>query len=126
MDYQTTHLQVKKHVKTLTLTIRNGNTTASETIEIPKGIKVLAAAKTYGTVAQILNLGLFEQGQELNTPMDISFWRDKEIGQKFYDGFVETETSGNNQLEARLISPNGPVNSDITVQVVFVIIQASC
>lgn len=124
MDYN--QMQYKKQVRTLSITIANGDQTASKTIDLPKGFKVLAAAKVSGNVDQILNLGLFEQGQELNAPMDVSFWRDKEIGEKFYDGFVETETTGASELEARLISPGGAVTADITVQVVFIILQAAC
>lgn len=113
----------KKYIKTLSLTIPNGNSTASKTIELPKGVKVVAAAKANQSVDQILNLGLFEQGQEINTPMDISFWRDREIGNDFTDGFVDVNSTGSSEIEAKLISPFGNVTADITVQVVFVIIQ---
>ena len=124
MDQNVLHL--KPYIKTLTLTIPNGDSQDSKTIEIPKGYKVLAAAKANQDLNQIVNLGIYEQGQEINTPMDLSFWRDREIGKNFTDGFVVLNTTGSSEVEVRLNSPFGTVSSDVQVQVVFIILQEPC
>ncbi|GAA4274967.1 hypothetical protein U6A24_12645 [Aquimarina gracilis] len=109
--------------KTLTLDLPAGNTQVSKTIELPKGAMIAAAAKVKGDPNKFLNLGLFEQGQEINTPIDISFWRDREIGNHMIDGFVPVNSDGSSEIEARLITPNGALTSAVNVQIVFVVAQ---
>jgi len=111
--------------RTLTLNLKSGETQASKTIELPKGEQISAAAKLRGSLNKNVNLGLFEQGQEINTPIDVDFWRDREIGGHMIDGFVPVNSNGNSEIEARLITPNGSLDNDISVQVVFVVAQPS-
>ncbi|WP_271770445.1 hypothetical protein [Aquimarina algiphila] len=113
----------KYQFKTLTVTLPVGDTQASKNIELPSGMQIVAAAKPSTTPGKVLNLGLFEQGQEINTPIDVSFWRDREIGNHFIDGFVPVNSNGSSEVEARLIAPDGALAAAITVQVVFVIVQ---
>ncbi|WP_271765943.1 hypothetical protein [Aquimarina algiphila] len=113
----------KYQFKTLTVTLPVGDTHANKNIELPSGIQIVAAAKPNTTPDKFLNLGLFEQGQEINTPIDVRFWRDREIGNHMIDGFVPVNTKGSSEVEVRLIAPNGVLSTAITVQVVFVIVQ---
>ncbi len=116
----TTHKYI---FKTLSVTLPQGDTQASKRIQLPKGLSISAAAKPNIQLDKILNIGLYEQGQEINTPIDINFWRDREIGNHMIDGFVPVNSDGSSEIEAKLIAPNGPFNSAITVQIVFVIVQ---
>ncbi|WP_281990517.1 hypothetical protein [Aquimarina aggregata] len=116
-------IQYKYQFKTLSVTLPANDTQASKTIELPKGLSIAAAAKPNRALDKILNLGLYEQGQEINTPIDINFWRDREIGNHMIDGFVPVNSDGSSELEAKIIAPNGSFTSAITVQIVFVVKQ---
>jgi len=115
--------QHKYQFRTLSVTLPQGDTQASKTIELPKGLSIVAAAKPNTALNKILNLGLYEQGQEINTPIDINFWRDREIGSHMIDGFVPVNSDGSSEIEAKIIAPNGAFNTAVTVQIVFVIVQ---
>ncbi len=119
-------MNIDNHIclfRTLSVTIKAGETVGKNSIDLPKGEKIVAAAKSPTSLSRLLNLGLFEQGQEINTPMDVNFWRDREIGNHLIDGFVPVNSDGSSEIEAHLITPNGPLSADVTIQVVFVIVQ---
>lgn len=108
-------------IKTLDITLKSGETLSEKEIKLDKGIGIVVAAKPVTDLNGVINLGFFENSQEINTPIHVDFYRDREIGNHPTDGFMPLNTLGGANIEVRLSSSTGPVASDVTVQVVFIV-----
>ena len=104
------------------LTIEAGSKYDQNTIQIPPGKRVVAAAIGSRPIDQIVNLGFDENGSEIETEMDLSFWKKNDTG-RFLDGFKSLEYTGGTTLTLKLTATTD-VDADFQVQVVFGIVES--
>lgn len=111
--------------KTLRVTFLKGEAYAEKEVTLDKGERIVAAVATSEMPTQLVNLGLYENGQEVSAPMDLSFWRRSNSGQ-FLDGFKPLGITGGSTISARL-STTGilATTNDLQVEIAFAIIQDS-
>ncbi|GEM_PF-3993592 len=116
--------KIKWHTQTLTIPV--GQTYDQKSITIPKGESVVAAAVASRTKDQIIDLGLKENGNTIETAMDLDFWK-RSDGASFVDGFKPLEYKGNSDVTIELTAKSA-LTEAIQVQVVFGVIQndSSC
>ncbi|WP_417885334.1 hypothetical protein [Zunongwangia sp.] len=109
-----------------TLTLQTDSNFAQSTINIPPGKRVFAAAATSRTVNQIINLGLDENGSEIEPEMDLSFWK-KTNSVKFLDGFKPLDYKGGSTLTIKATATTN-LTEPLQIQVVFAILEnnSSC
>ena len=112
--------------KTLKLTLKAGDLTAEKNIQLDPGERIVAAATTGKAKDQIIDLGLYENGNQISAPMDLDFWTRSNSG-NFLDGFKPLETTGGNTCTGRISTANAPA-ADIDIEIVFGIIKevATC
>ncbi len=103
------------------LTIEAGSKYDQNTILIPSGKRVVAAAIGSKPKDQIINLGFDENGSEVETEMDLDFWKKNDTG-KFLDGFKPLEYTGGSTLTLKLTATTD-LTENFQVQVVFGIID---
>lgn len=114
--------------RTLRMALKSGETFAEKEISLEKGERIVAAVATNQAAGQLVNLGLFENGQEVATPMDLSFWKRSNAGQ-YLDGFVPINYNGGATVSVRIATAKPLASgSDLEVEVAFAIIQetAAC
>ena len=109
--------------KTLRVAFPVGQDYTEKEISLEKGKRIVAAIATNQDPSQLVNLGLYENGQEISAPMDLDFWRRSNAGQ-FLDGFKPLGYTGGATISARL-STTRPLATatDLEVEIVFGIIQ---
>jgi len=107
--------------KTLKMALEAGETLAEKDISMEPGVRVVSAAVTGQDKGQIVDLGLFENGQKISDPMDLEFWKRSNAGQ-YLDGFKPIGYKGGSTLTARL-STLTALAAKLDVEIVFGIIQ---
>lgn len=110
--------------KTLRVTMPVGETVATGKVSLEKGERILAAATSGDKPGQLVSLGLFENENEVSTPMDLHFWEKSNAG-KFLDGFKPLDYTGGGTVEARLSTKTAIATKDLQVEMVFAIIKES-
>ncbi len=112
--------------KTQVLTLAAGETRADKDLHLEKGERIVVAAVPATEPGKIVNLGLYEGGNEISSPMDIAFWERSNAGQ-YLDGFKPISFKGGTTVTTRLTTATALV-ADLQVQVVFGIIkeEVSC
>ena len=107
--------------KTLKLSLKAGDLTAEKNIQLDPGERIVAAATTGKAKDQIIDLGLYENGQQISAPMDLDFWARSNSG-NFLDGFKPLETKGGITCTGRVSTAVAPA-ADVDIEVVFGIIK---
>ena len=112
--------------KTQNITLKAGETRADKDISLEVGERIVVAAAPASKAGKIVNLGLYEGGNEISSPMDLSFWERSNAGQ-YLDGFKPISFKGGTTITTRLTTTT-PLAADLEVQVVFGIskIDTSC
>lgn len=112
----------KTAYKTLRISFSAGETLAEKDITLDKGERIVAAIATSVEPNQLVNLGLYENGNtEVSAPMDLSFWRKSNAGH-YLDGFKPLDYRGGSTISARL-STSAVLAADLDVEIVFGIIK---
>lgn len=107
--------------KTLNISLAAGETIATGEVPLERGERIVAAAETGSEPGQIINLGLYEQNNEVSAPMDLAFWKRSNSGQ-YLDGFKPIGFKGGTTVEARLTTKTA-VAAQVDLQIVFGIIK---
>ena len=107
--------------KTLNISLVVGETTTTGEVPLERGERIVAAVETGSEPGQIINLGLYEQNNEVSVPMDLGFWKRSNSGQ-YLDGFKPIGFKGGTTVEVRLTTKT-PVPAAVDVQIVFGIIK---
>ena len=107
--------------KTLNMILPAGETRADKDISLEVGERIVVAAAPASKPGKIVNLGLYEGGNEISSPMDVSFWERSNAGQ-YLDGFKPISFKGGTTITTRLTTTT-PLAADLQVQVVFGIIK---
>ena len=109
--------------KTLQLSLVVGQSIGEKDITLEKGERIVCAAISNRTPDELVQLGLYENGNKISDPMNLKFWERSNAGQ-YLDGFKPIEFKGGSQLTARLTSNVALTGAtDLQVEVVFGIIQ---
>jgi len=107
--------------KTLNISMAAGETIATGEVPLEKGERIVVAIETGSEPGQVINLGLYEQNNEVSAPMALGFWKRSNAGQ-YLDGFKPIGFRGGTTVEARLTTKN-PVAAALDVQIAFGIIK---
>ena len=113
--------------KSAKLTLATGETQVETDIQLEPGERIVAAATTGKPKDQIIDLGLYENGNtQISAPMDLDFWKRSDAG-NFLDGFKPLETKGGTTATIRVTAVTGPA-ANVDIEVVFAIIKeaATC
>lgn len=113
--------------KSLSVGLSVGQTVSEKEITLDRGERIVTAIATNEMPGQIVNLGFYENGNEISVPVDLSFHRKSNAGQ-YLDGFRPVEFKGGAGVTARLTTLNNApyasaTDKDLEVQVVFGIIK---
>lgn len=107
--------------KTLNISLAIGETIATGEVPLEKGERIVAAVETGTDPGQIINLGLYEQNNEVSAPMALPFWKRSNAGQ-YLDGFKPIGFKGGTTVEARVTTKTA-VAEAVDIQIVFGIIK---
>ena len=107
--------------KTLNISMLTGETIANKEIHLELGERIVAAVETGTDPGQIINLGLYEQNNEVSAPMALPFWKRSNAGQ-YLDGFKPIGFKGGSSVDVRLMTKS-PLANPVEVQIVFGIIK---
>ncbi len=107
--------------KTLKIKLLAGETLAEKAITLDKGEKVVASVAVASDPGKIVDLGLYENNQQVSAPMDLSLWKKSNAG-IFTDGFKPLEIKGGSEIQARLSTAAG-LAADLDIEVVFGVIK---
>ncbi len=107
--------------KTLNISFAATDSLAEKSITLETGERIFAAVATSIVPTQLIDLGLFENGNEVSAPTALEFWKKSNAGQ-YLDGFKPIEYKGGSELSVRLSTKVALVTA-IDVQVVFGIIK---
>lgn len=107
--------------KTLNISLVPGETIANKEIHLELGERIVAAVETGSEPGQIINLGLYEQNNEVSAPMALPFWKRSNAGQ-YLDGFKPISFKGGSSVDVRL-STKSPIANAVEIQIVFGIIK---
>lgn len=111
--------------KTTRLSLAEGEQVAEKDINVPPGKRVVAAAVTGQAANQLVNMGLFENGNEISTPADLKFWERSNAG-LYLDGFRPLSYKGGSNITVRVSSPKPmALATGLDVEIVFGIISES-
>ena len=116
----TKHME-KIEWKTLRVKFAVGESFTEKEISLPSGKRIVAAAIAKPVPTVLINLGLFENGNEVSAPMDLEFWKKSEAGQ-YLDGLKPLGYNGGATVSARLSATNALATA-IEVEIVFGIIK---
>lgn len=109
--------------KTLTVSLPVGQINNEKLITLEKGELIVAAAATNYDPKQIVKLGLYENGNEISTPVSLDFWKRSNAGQ-YLDGFKPIEYKGGSEVTAKIFTSEPLAGeSDLAVEVVFGIVK---
>jgi hypothetical protein len=108
--------------KTLNISFGVGEVLAEKDISLEKGERIVAAIATSIVPTQLVDLGLFENGNEVSVPSATEFWKRSDSGQ-YLDGFKPIEYRGGSTISARLTTKVALVDA-VDVQIVFGIIKS--
>lgn len=112
----------KTQWKTIRLSLAVGETLAEKEITLDKGKRIVSAVAKNRETAELVSIGLFENGNEVSTPMNLEFWERSNSGQ-YLDGFKPIEYNGGSQISVRL-SANAPITvAALEIEVAFGIIK---
>ena len=107
--------------KTLRVKFPAGESFTEKEISLEKGKRIVAAAITDKAPAQLINLGLYENGSEVSAPMNLEFWKRSNSG-RYLDGFKPLGYTGGATVSARL-SSTAPLVAGLEVEIVFGIVK---
>jgi hypothetical protein len=111
----------KTQWKTIKVKLSAGDTVEEKDINLPSGERIVAAVATRNAPAgSIVDLGLYEGGNEVSAPMDLDFWKRSEAGQ-YLDGFKPLEIKGGQTITARMVTTTA-LGADVDIELVFGII----
>lgn len=106
---------------TLKMKLAAGETLAEKAITLDKGKRVVAAVATASEPGKIVDLGLYENGQQVSAPMDLSLWKKSNAG-NFTDGFKPLEIKGGTEITARLFTAVA-LAADFDIELVLGVIK---
>lgn len=107
--------------KTQEINLVAGETLANKEIHLERGERIVVAIEKSAAPGKIVNLGLYEGGNELSAPMALGFWERSNSGH-YLDGFKPIEFKGGTTVTARIFT-KAALAEDLAIQIVYGIIQ---
>jgi len=106
---------------TMKMALLIGETQAEKSITLDKGKRIVAAVAVASSPGKIVDLGLYENGNQVSAPMDLELWKKSNAG-KYTDGFKPLEITGGTEIKARL-STAVALAADLEMEVIFGVIK---
>lgn len=108
--------------KSLRMKLAIGAKVAEKEITLEKGKRIVTAVVTNVVPVQLVNLGLYENGNEISAPMNLEFWKRSNSG-LYLDGFKPIEFRGGSQISVRIASTVAITDTNLEIEIVFGIIK---